>query len=308
MPVTFTNALGMSVSLLDYGATLTAMAVPDRHGALANIVLGLPDEAAYRASANRWGVMGRYAGRLSTPNGILLHGGDEPYDQQLWARRDFEDCCSLGAVFGLKDRDGVRVELTYRLMREENRLRLEYRAESPVPVALNLTNHVYLNLAGAGSEGVATHRLTLAADHYAETDGQMLPTGRFLPVAGTPLDFRHPAPLAERLAALPGGFDHSYLFRDPAPGLKDVLTLEESVSGRRLDMATTVPSLQFYTGGVFDGIEIGASGRAHRPNDALAFEAQFLPDSPSHPHFPSTELGPARPFHSVTSYRFSVFP
>jgi aldose 1-epimerase len=226
----------------------------------------------------------------------------------MWTRRDFEDCCSLGAVFALEDHDGLTVEVTYRLMREENRLRLEYRADSPVPTAVNLTNHVYVNLAGAGSAGVSTHRLTLAADRYAETDERMVPTGRLLSVEGTPLDFRRTASLGERLAVLPQAFDHSYLFSDQAPGLKEVLTLDEPVSGRRMEIATTEPSLQFFTGNVFDGREMGAQGRAYQAHDGLAFETQHLPDSPNHPHFPSTEIGPGRSFHSVTSFRFSTLP
>lgn len=306
MPVTFTNALGMSVSCLEYGATLTAISVPDREGVSANIVLGLPGPAAYRASPNRWGTMGRYAGRLSGPDGVILHGGDDPFDRRDWTRRDFEDRGSTGVVFALEDHGGLTVEVIYRLMRQENRLRIEYRADSETSTTVNLTNHVHLNLAGAGSAGVATHRLTLAADLFAETDARMVPTGRFLTVEGTPLDFRQPTPLGERLAARPEGFDHSYLFSDKTPGLKEVLRLDEPVTGRRLDLATTEPSLQFFSANVFDGTEIGAEGRTYQPHDGLAFETQHLPDSPNHPHFPPTEIGPGKSFRSVTSYRFST--
>lgn len=299
MPVTFTNALGMSVSLLEYGATLTSLRVPDRAGALAEIVLGLPDEAAYRASPNRWGVMGPYAGRLTTPSGVVLHGGPAAFDKRDWARADFEDCCSLGTVFTLVA-PPLSVELTYRLMKDENRLRLEYRAESSQMSALNLTNHFFVNLAGAGAEGFASHRVSIAADQVTETDSRNVPTGRLIAVSG-PFDLRE-------MRAIETAFDHSYLFSDRSPGLKEVVTLDEPASGRRMEIATTEPSLQFFTANVFDGSEMGAQGRPWRKHDGLAFETQHLPDSPNHADFPSTEIAPGQAFHSVTSYRFSVLP
>ena len=302
MPVPFVNALGMGVTLFDHGATLGAVSVPGRDGVFANVVLGLSDEEAYRRSRQRWGIMGRYAGRLSGPDGVILHGEPDPFDRRVWKRRNFEDSCSLGAVFSLETDDGLTVEATWRLMKQDNRLRLECRAETRTPTFINLTSHGFFNLAGAGSDGVASHRLTIAADRYAETDERKVPTGRLLPVDGTPLDFRRPASMGERLAEMPDAFDHSLVFTDSAPGLKDVLIVDEPVSGRRMEIATTEPSMQFFSGNNFDGSE------GYRQHDGLAFETQHLPDSPNQPHFPSTELKPGGVFHSVTSFRFSTLP
>lgn len=299
MAVTFANKLGMSLSVLEYGATLTSLRVPDRAGVSAEIVLGLPDDGAYRVSPNRWGVMGPYAGRLCTPDGIVLHGGPAAFDKRDWARRDFEDCCSLGAIFTL-EAPPLSVELTYRLMKEENRLRLEYRAETTEAAVLNLTNHVYFNLAGAGAPGIGSHQIAIAADHVAEIDARKVPTGRLLPVSGR-LDLREPTRIETE-------FDHSYLFSDRAPGLKEVAVLDEPVSGRRMEIATTEPSLQVFTCNVFDGSEMGAQGRPWQKHDGLALETQHLPDSPNHPNFPSTEIRPGQSFHSVTSYLFSTLP
>ena len=334
--VTLANRRGMRVAYIDYGATLVALEVPDRHGARANVLLSLPDLASYMRTSRRFGaVMGRYAGRIGAArftldgrvvqlvpnkNGYALHGDPNGYDRRLWTRRDFADAASIGSIFRLDSPDGdqqfpgrLQVSVTYRLLRDRNEFRIEYDASTDAPTVLNLTNHAYFNLAGAGSAGLSTHRFRIWADRYAETDAHRLPSGRLPTVTGTALDFRRPASMSERLAAsssallgAPPAFDHSLLFakRDGAYGL--VARIDEPGSGRRMEIRSSEPSVQLNSGNGFDGGEIGSEGRAYQRGDGFAFETQHLPDSPNQAAFPSTELRPGQRFHSVTSYRFSL--
>ncbi len=337
--VRFANDRGMRFSAIDYGATIVALEVPDRHGIARNIVLSLPDLAAYEKNQRRYAaVMGRYAGRIAnarftldgseialTPNarGVALHGDPDGYDRRLWRREDFSDAASIGAVFHLRSPDGdqhfpgtLDVSVTYRLLRQRNEFSIEYTARTDAPTVVNLTNHAYFNLAGAGATGLATHRFQIMAERYAVTDAKRVPTGALLGVAGTPLDFRHPAGLQSRLASTdandvailgePAGYDHSLVFAPSAGRLTLVAQIDETLSGRRLQIFTTEPSVQFNSGNGFDGSEVGSEGRAYGRHDGFAFETQHLPDSPNHAHFPSTELRPGMVFHSLTRFRFDI--
>ncbi|MES2152353.1 MAG: aldose epimerase family protein [Pseudomonadota bacterium] len=330
--VTLENLRGMRVSYIDYGATLTAIEVADRHGQRRNVVLSLPTLADYEATGRRYGaIMGRYAGRIGNarfmqdgrpvelvPNakGTALHGDPDGFDRRVWQRRDFADADSLGSVYRLTSPDGdqhfpgrVEISVTYRLLRKHNEFRIEYAASSDAPTVINLTNHAYFNLAGAGSGGLATHRFTIHAARFAETDAKRVPTGVLLPVAGTPLDLRRAAAVMPRLRASallgdPPGFDHSLLFSKKDGALALVAEIVETGSGRRLRVASTEPSVQFNSGNGFDGSEIGSEGVGYRRHDGFAFETQHLPDSPNHPNFPTTRLAPGQQFRSTTSYRF----
>jgi aldose 1-epimerase len=330
--VTLENQRGMRVSYIDYGATLTAIEVPDRTGKRGNVVLSLPSLASYEATQRRFGaVMGRYAGRIGNarfaldgreialvPNakGTALHGDPDGYDKRVWQRRDFADSASIGSVFRLVSADGdqnfpgrVEISVTYRLLRRRNEFRIEYAASADAPTVINLTNHAFFNLAGAGSSGLAMHRFAISADRYAQTDAKRVPTGALAPVAGSALDFRRPARLTPRLQASallgdPPGFDHSLVFRDGRGALALVAVIDETGSGRRMQVRTTEPSVQFNSGNGFDGSEMGSEGVAYQRYDGFAFETQHLPDSPNHANFPSTRLAPDTPFRSVTTYRF----
>jgi len=331
------NALGMEVAFIDYGATLTDLVVPDREGRFANVVLSLPTLAAYEVNQRRYGAeIGRYAGRIgdarfvldgrvvqlqANAKGVYLHADPDGFDRRVWQRRDFSAADALGSVFTMDSPDGdqhfpghLRLEVTYRLARDRNEFCIEYRAQTEAATVLNPTNHVFLNLAGAGSRGLAGHRFTVEADRYVATDARRVPTGELPPVAGTPLDFRSPAALAERLAGgdpllgTPAAFDHSLVFEQADGPLRRVLRVDEVASGRRLEVSTTEPSAQFNSGGGFDGGEIGSEGRAYRRGDGFAFETQHLPDSPNHPDFPSTRIEPGQRFESRTCYLFSLVP
>ncbi len=329
------NALGMQVDYVDYGATLTAIVVPDRHGHPLNVVLSLPTLAALEASRHRYGaVMGRYAGRIgaarfsldghevklqANAKDVYLHADPDGYDKRVWRRHDFSEADSLGSVYEMDSPAGdqrfpgrLRLLVTYRLMRHRNEFRIEYTATTDAPTVLNPTNHVFFNLAGAGAHGLAQHRFSIAADRYAVTDALRIPTGELAPVQRTVLDFSHPASVAARLATgdallgQPAGFDHSLLFTHWDGHLRPVLRVDEQASGCRLEISSTEPSAQFNSGNGFDGDEVGSEGVAYQRHDGFAFETQHLPDSPNHADFPSTRLAPGQVFRSVTVYRFSA--
>jgi len=333
--VTLTNDRGMTLGFIDYGATLTSATVADRNGQRRNVVLDLPDLAAYQRSTRKWGaIIGRYAGRIGgarytldgktvplQPNarGLTIHGGPPGYEHRVWQRRDFADRTSLGAVYTLVSPDGdqafpgtLTIRVTYCLLRASDEFRIEYAAVTDAPTVLNLTNHAYFNLAGAGSRGIDTHRFRIDADRYAVTDANRVPTGELASVAGTLLDFRQPASAAARmktpspLLGDPPGFDHSVVFAKGVGKLAVVAVVDDTASGRRMEIGTTEPSAQFYTANAFDGKEVGTSGTAYQRYDGFAFETQHLPDSPNQPAFPTTVLRPGEVFRSVTSFRFTT--
>lgn len=333
--VALRNASGMRVEYVDYGATLTAIVVPDRDGVRRNVVLSLPTLAACEANHHRYGAeIGRYAGRIgaarfpldgrevrlqANAKGVYLHADPDGYDKRVWRRRDFAQADSLGSVYEMDSPDGdqhfpgrLHLFVTYRLMRQRDEFRIEYRATADAPTVLNPTNHVFFNLAGAGSHGLAQHRFRIAADRYAVTDALRIPTGELAPVQGTVLDFTHPASVTDRLAAgdtllgRPAGFDHSLVFAHGDGHLRPVLRVDDLASGRCLEVSSTEPSAQFNSGNGFDGDEVGSEGIAYQRHDGFAFETQHLPDSPNHAAFPGTRLAPGQVFRSVTAYRFSA--
>jgi aldose 1-epimerase len=335
--VSVENALGMRASWIDYAATITSIEVPDRRGERRNILLSLPDLPAYLTTRQRHAaVIGRYAGRINNarytldgrtvqlqPNarGINIHGGAEGFDRRIWRRDDFNESESLGSVFHLISPDGdqhfpgrLDVSVTYRLARHANVLTIEYAASTDAPTVVNLTNHGYFNLAGAGTAGLAGHRFQIAADRYLPTDARRVPTGEIRPVADTPLDFRTAVGIADRLATPgtllgdPPGFDHSLLFANWRGALAEVADIVELNSGRRMKISTTEPSVQFYSANGMNGSEIGSEGRAYQRHDGFAFETQHLPDSPNRPEFPTTALFPGQTYRSQTQFAFSVLP
>jgi aldose 1-epimerase len=298
-------------------------------------VLGYGRLADYVAKndKNRFGaVVGRYAGRIAGARFTLdgreyrltandgpnaLHGGGRPgLDAKVWRVRPLREGRTVGAVLACTSQDGeqgfpgaLAVTVTYRLS-PDNVLRVDYEARADRPTVLNLTNHSYFNLAGAGSGSVAGQRLTLVAERYVETDARGIPTGRFPAVAGTPLDFRGPTALGARWDAkgppmsARGGYNHGWIL-DPEGGRRAAI-LEDPASGRRLELATTEPVLTAYTGDYIDGADRDAAGRPIRPRDGIALEPMHLSDSPNRPDFPPTELRPGQVFHSTTFYRFTT--
>ena len=314
---TLTNDRGMSVSVIDYGARITAINVPDRNGQFRNVVLSLKDPDGYLTTKRRFAaVMGRYAGRIggarysldgqevrlvAGPRGAAIHGDPDGFDRRFWAMHSEADRRSVSVVLSLTSPDGdqgfpgqMQVSVTYRLMKASNLLAIEYRATIDKPAPINLTNHAFFNLAGAGTAGIAGHLFQIDADRMLEADEALIPTGKILPVAGSKFDFRRPVPPVEA--------DNSLLFRHKGT----VARFEDPASGRVMVVRTTEPSVQLFTGNGFDGSEMGGEGRAYQRGDGFAFETQHYPDSPNHANFPSTILKPGQTFRSETDFVFTV--
>ena len=333
--VTLQNERGMRLSYIDYGATITAVEVPDRTGRVAGVMLGLPTLAAYETTQRRHGaVIGRFAGRIAharytldgrtvhlIPNakGMAVHGDPVGFDKRVWTRRDFADRESIGSVFTLVSADGdqgfpgrLDVRVTYRLLRRSNEYRIEYQAVTDAPTVLNLTNHGFFNLGGAGSGALDAHTFQIEAERHVVTDAVRVPTGELASVAGTVLDFRKPAGIVDRIASgapvlgKPAWYDHGLVFNKPAGAVALVATIADARSGRRMQVRTTEPSVLLNSGNGFDGSEVGSEGVAYQRHAGFAFETQHLADSPNQPGFPATVLRPGQVFTSVTSFRFSV--
>ena len=330
------NAHGMTVRFLDYGAIITSIDVPDRTGHFDNVVLGYGSAAEYRAKndKNRFGaVVGRYAGRIAgakfsiggkefglKPNDgpNALHGGGDPgLDSKIWQVKEFRGKGVVGARLSVTSPDGdqgfpgaLTVTVTYRLF-ADNSLHIDYTARTTRATVLNLTNHSYFNLAGSGS--VEKQRLQINASRWVETDQTGIPTGRFPPVAGTPMDFRVAHPIGERIdAKLPimasrGGYNHAWLLATRSRTIAaPAAVLADPASGRQLRIDTSEPSLQAYTGDYIDGLDKDAKGRTIHPRDGIALETQHLSDAPHQPAFPSTLLKPGQVYRSTTVWHFGV--
>ncbi len=319
------------VRVIEFGAVITSIETPDRQGRSANVVLGLPDLRGYETVSPSFGaVVGRFANRiaggrftldgteyrlLTNDRGSTLHGGPGNFGLRLWQAREADE---TGLTLVRRSPNGeegfpgnLDVEVRYGIP-EEGVLRLTMRAFTDRPTPVNLTNHSYFNLAGEGSGDVLGHRLRLEADAFLPTDPAQLPTGEIRPVAGTPFDFRTERPIGEGIRTgdpqiVAGkGYDHAFVLRGAEEGrLRLAAACHEPVGGRRLEVWTTQPSLQLYTGNTLDGTLVGPSGRTYRAGDAVCFETQGYPDAPNHPNFPSAILRPGQVFEAVTEFRFS---
>jgi aldose 1-epimerase len=329
---TLANRQGLRVELLSYGGILRAIWAPDRHGELANVTLGFADFAGYLKNEPFFGcIAGRYANRIANGRFAIdgetyqlatndgqnhLHGGVRGFDKRVWDAEEAREGDAAGVRLTRVSPDGeegypgtLNVAVTY-LLDDENRLRIDYRAETDRPTIVNLTNHTYWNLAGEGSGTIENHALWLAASRYTPVDAALTPTGELAPVAGTPFDFTTPAPIGARIREghpqllMGRGYDHNVVL-DRAPGdasLMEAARLHDPKSGRTLAVWTTEPGVQFYSGGFLDGTFAGTSGRAYRQGDGIALETQHFPDSPNQPGFPSTVLRPGEVYRSTTVF------
>ncbi|MFB3905531.1 MAG: aldose epimerase family protein [Acidobacteriota bacterium] len=327
---TLVNNHGMVVKIMSYGATITELRVPDRDGNIANVVLGSDSFEAYaRRHPAAASVVGRFANRIAKARFVLdgieyqltanngpnhIHGGRKNFSAVIWT----------GEI--LPAADGTAVRLRYRspddeegfpgnldvsvtcTLTDNNELHLDYAARTDRPTVVNLTNHAYFNLAGAGD--VLNHVLWLAADEYTPADQQRIPTGEIASVSGTPLDFRTPATLGSRIEQLkptPGGYDHNYVLRQAARQGAVFARVYEPKSGRVMEVTTTQPGVQLYTANHLRDF-VGTDGVRFGPHGGFCLETQHYPDSPNKPQFPSTTLRPGEAFRSRTTFKFSTRP
>jgi aldose 1-epimerase len=326
---TLTNAAGLEASVMTLGATLISVKTPDRAGKFDEVTLHLDTLDDYRRGHPLFGsVVGRFANRIAgakftldgveyplTPNAGQhhIHGGRVGFQNVVWKAAPVETPDSAGVVLSHVSPDGhegypgtLTVQVTYTLT-NQNELRIEYSAQTDKPTLVNLTNHVYWNLAGAGSGDVLGHELMLAADRYLSADAQKIPTGELRSVRGTPMDFTTPQTIGSRLQAVEDqNYDHCYVLnKTPGQRLSRFSRAVEPKTGRVMEVDTTQPGVQLYTAKGLGG-RLGADGAVYGPYYGFCLETQHYPDSPHHPEFPSTVLRPGETFRETTVYRFSV--
>lgn len=326
---TLTNANGLVARIMTYGATLVDMLVPDRAGKFADVHLGLVKLEDYlRGHPYLGSTVGRFANRIALGRFVLdgreyklavnngpnsLHGGLIGFDKKVWHS---EPQVGAAVKFTCTSPDGeegypgtLQITVTYTLT-DANVLRIDYLATTDQPTVLNLTNHAYWNLAGAGTGDVLDHLVQIAAERYTPKDADSIPTGEIAPVAGTPMDFRQPKPIGRELPQRPGepaGFDTTFVLdRGGEATPQFAARVEEPLSGRVLEIFTTEPGVQFYIANYFDGTLTGKGGAIYRQHAGFCLETQHYPDSVNKPQFPTTMLRPGETFRSTTVHRFSV--
>jgi aldose 1-epimerase len=326
---TLRNTKGAVAKVITYGATLTELWVPDKSGKNADVVLGFDNLAGYLTDHPYFGaIVGRYANRMAKgqfqldgrtyslfinngPNS--LHGGKVGFNRKVWKAEPVGLAHGAAVKFTYISEDGeegypgtLTVHVTYELS-DENALKISYAASTDKPTVVNLTNHSYFNLSGAGSGDILKDVLQLDADRYTPVGDTLIPTGELKSVQGTPFDFRKPTAIGERYAQVPGtgGYDHNFVLNGEAGTLRKSGELYDPVSGRQMELWTTEPGVQIYMAIGLNG-SIKGIGGAYAKLAALCLETQHFPDSPNHPTFPSTVVRPGNDFQSETIYKFSV--
>lgn len=328
---TMTNSKGASVQLGSVGAAIVSICVPDREGKLADVVIGYPNALDYFADGPCSGkIPGRYANRIAKGRFTLdgkeytlpinngpnhLHGGPKGFQNQVWESRIEGDAVEFMyfAEDGEAGFPGNLKIVAHYAWSEENELTLTLTAETDAPTVINLTNHVYFNLAGEGSGSVLDQLLKLNASTWLPTDETLIPLGKVDDVADTPMDFVNEKPIGRDIKAdFPAlkygkGYDNCYLIDDAMPGqLATAAQLRDPVSGRQLKVLTTQPAVQVYTGNWLKGAPVGKSGHAYEDYDAVAIECQHTPDAPNQPEFPSTVLRPGETFKEAIIWAFTA--
>jgi len=332
---TLVNANGMVVTVLTYGGIIQSINVPDRDGTSANVVLGFDNVEDYVALSPYFGaIIGRYGNRIANGQFTLdgetyelpinnepnsLHGGERGFDKRIWAASNVTES-SLDLSYTSPDGEEgypgtLDVTVTYTLT-GDNAIRIDYVATTDAPTVVNLTNHSYFNLAGEGSGSVYDHELELNANTFTPVDATLIPTGEIESVTGTPFDFTRAKPIGQDIRdgtseqILIGlGYDHNFVLDRPEGDdttLAPAGHVVDPATGRAMDVATTEPGVQFYSGNFLNGAFAGTDGQTYRQSDAFCLETQHFPDSPNHPDFPSTRLDPEDTYSSSTTYTFST--
>jgi aldose 1-epimerase len=327
-----TNRSGVEVRAMTYGAIITSIRVPDRNGQLGDIVLGFDTLEGYLKDSPYFGALvGRYGNRIARGQFVLdgttyklainnppnhLHGGVKGFDKQLWSARPLDGPEGVGVAFKRLSPDGeegypgnLNATVTYTLT-DKNELVVNYEATTDKPTPVNLTQHTYFNLAGTGD--ILAHELMLNADRYTPVDATLIPTGELAPVDGTPFDFRKSTAIGSRITQTNpqlkngNGYDHNWVLNRTGTGLQTAARVLEASTGRTLEVATTEPGVQFYTGNFLDGSLKGKSETAYQRRTGFCLETQHFPDSPNHPAFPTTILKPGQTYSSRTVFTFGT--
>lgn len=326
---TLTNAHGIEARIMTYGATIVSLKTPDRDGHLKNIVLGFDKLDAYLAGVPYYGAtVGRYANRIAHGKFTLggkvyqlplnngpnsLHGGDKGFDKRIWKAQPTRAGSELQLTYvSAAGEEGYPGELTARAiyrLGDDDTLSIEYQATATAPTPVNLANHAYFNLTGDVSRDILGHRLRINADRFTPVDATLIPTGEERAVAGTPFDFRTATPIGSRIGEdneqlkLGKGYDHNWVLNQDGQKLTLAAVLTEPMSGRVLEVHTTQPGLQFYSGNFMDGKPSG-QGSVYAHRTGLCLETQHFPDSPNHPAFPNTILRPGETYSEKTVLHF----
>lgn len=329
---TLTNSNGMEARIISYGGILVSLKVPDRIGTPADVVAGFDTLNGYLLPSDPYfgALIGRYANRIAngtfTLDGVRytlaknngpnsLHGGLRGFDKVVWTARPLGDQ-SVQLTYLSKDGEegypgNLSVTVVYTLT-ANNELKIDYTATTDKDTVVNLTNHSYFNLAGQGVGDILGQTVTINADRFAPVDKTLIPTGELRAVAGTPFDFRTPHRIGDRINVQDEqlmygqGYDHNFVLNRTGTGLQLAGSVTDPNSGRKMDVLTTQPGLQFYTGNQLDGTIHGKNGAVYGKRSLFALETQHFPDSPNQPSFPSTELKPGQTYHETTIYRFGT--
>jgi aldose 1-epimerase len=330
-----TNDHAMEADITNYGCIVVRLLVPDRNGHLGDVVLGFDSLDQYLKESPYFGaVVGRYGNRIGKArfeiDGVQyklaanneenhLHGGLVGFDKKVWNAEPIRTAKGVGVRLSYLSKDGeegypgnLRVTVTYTLT-NANALEIDYHATTDKATPVNLTNHSYWNLAGQGQGNILRHEMMLNADHFTPVDAGLIPTGEIRSVKGTPFDFTQPEAIGARInqdeeqLKYGGGYDHNFVLNKPQPGkLTRAAKVTEPTSGRTMEVWTTEPGVQFYTGNFLDGTLVGKQGKRYGHRAAFCLETQHFPDSPNQPNFPSTILRPGHTYHSTTLFKFGV--
>ncbi len=331
---TLKNVDGTEVQITNYGGIIVSLKTKDKNGSFGDIVLGFDSIGNYVDEHPYFGaIIGRYGNRiakgkfsldgenysLATNNGPNhLHGGIKGFDKVLWQASEIEEESAVGLALNYLSKDmeegypgNLSIEVIY-LLTEDNSLSISYSASTDKKTICNLTNHSYFNLGGAGNGDILSHELMINADQFTPVDETLIPTGIFQDVDGTPFDFRTATSIGKRIdfedtqLEYGLGYDHNFVLNRNNEGLEKIASLYEVNSGRFMEILTTEPGLQFYSGNFLDGSNVGKEGKVYHHRYGLCLETQHYPDSPNQASFPSVTLNPGEEYSSKTVYRFSV--
>ncbi|HET6993563.1 MAG TPA: aldose epimerase family protein [Chitinophagaceae bacterium] len=324
---TITNAHGMQVSVINYGGTVTRIITPDKDGKMGDVVTGFESFDGFTQKGVPYfgALIGRYGNRIANakftldgktytlaPNdhGNSLHGGNKGYDKVYWDIAKSGDS-SLQLTYDSKDGEegypgNLKVQVVYTLT-SDNALKIDYSASTDKATPINLTNHCYFNLSAGRDSTILNHELMLNADKFTPVNDALIPTGKIEPVKGGPMDFTSFKVIGKDLAAVKGGYDHNWVLNRNGSGPEKVAELHDPASGRNMEVWTTEPGIQFYSGNFLDGkLTNTKGGQKYVKHGALCLETQHFPDSPNQPSFPTTILNPGETYKQTTLYKFST--